>query len=747
MYLAIALSVLGQIGGAADGGPPMNSQHDDLGICKSGLLRHISRYETRRSMPLARAGDADTDVLHYALDIEIIPSSEWLGGSNTITVRSLIADLDTFEIRLRDTFNISMVQVNGVPVNWQRLSETTIEVELDHTYTIGEEFDLVIAYDGYPVGLGFGSIEFMSQDGYPLVFTLSEPWYAHTWWPTKEDNTDKATGELKITVPNTLTIAANGLLMAVDDVGGGRDRYHWVTGYQTATYLFCFSAAHYNTFGDFFDYGDGLMPVDFFIFPSSDNSNNRDKWLLSADMLGTFSDIFGLYPFVNEKYGIYEFGFGGGMEHQTMTGQGGFGESLTSHELSHQWWGDMITCGTWQDIWLNEGFAEYSEALWYEHKPGGGEDDLHAAMADRRPWDVNGSVYVPAEELDDLYRIFSSNFSYRKGAWVLHQLRHVVGDDVFFDILAAYREAFEYGSAITEDLRMVAEDVYGGDLTWFFDEWVYDIGAPAYRYAWRQHEFAGRTFIELYIEQVQDASYPIFIMPLDVALTGPGGDSIEVVWNDAEAEHLMFESNGAVDTLELDPKDWTLHTSNSTTGFVEGPPKIVLTSPEPGSEIASGPDTAVGITFHKNVIAEAGDFSLVGDIAGAIPFDFEYDWQSQTATLTPTDLLPVDTYTLTIDDNVIDVVAALSLDGEVVDAEDPQSLPSGEGLPGGDAVIRFSVTSVQSPADFDGDGDVDTADLLHLLACWGTPCGDVDGDGDTDAADLLALLAAWGPYR
>ncbi len=719
---------------------------DEPGICKRGLAA-----VTLAPPPEAPGVTAETDVLHYELDIEIDPSSQWIGGSNTITVRSLVNGLTAMQIRLDDSFNTAAVQVGGIPVTWQRLSGTTIEVDLDRIYDTAEQFDLFIAYDGLPVSLGFGSINFSTQGGNPLVFTLSEPWFAYTWWPAKDDNNDKATGAMKITVPDTLSVASNGLLVSVDAVGGGRDRYHWLTGYQTAPYLFSFSATVYNTFTGTYVFDGGSMPVEFFIFPSSDTPSHRQDWLKSITMLDAFGGIFGLYPFIDEKYGIYQFGFGGGMEHQTMTGQGGFGEWLTAHELGHQWWGDMVTCGTWQDIWLNEGFATYSEALWEEFKPGSsGAPALHAHMAGRRPSSVDGTVYVPAADAGNMGRIFSGSYSYRKAAWVLHQIRHVVGDATFFDILAAYRAAFAYGTAVTEDLRSVAEVVFGDDLAWFFDEWVYDIGAPEYRFAWRSHDIGGRSFVELYLAQVQSAAYPVFVMPLDVVMATPGGAAVEVVWNDAAAEHLLFEVADAPTGLELDPDDWTLHLSNTTTAFVEGPPKVAVTDPEPGGSLQSRAGMSISITFHKDVVVDASHVSIVGDVTGPAALTFSYDGGPHTVTLIAAAPLPLDSYTLTVQDGISDVAVGLALDGELSDPSDPQALPSGDGLPGGSAVIRFAVNPL---GDLDGDGTVGISDFLTLLARWGPcpgPCppscdADLDGDCNVGITDLLMLLANWGP--
>jgi hypothetical protein len=741
MWLIATLCLLGATGGTTE---PVD---DELGICKRGMAQLAGNGHVAL---LAESGVVDdTDVLHYVLDIEIFTATDSLGGSNTITVRSLIDGLTTFRVRLRDNFNITDVQAGGSAAAWQRLNTSTIEVDLDRAYDTDEQFDILVVYDGQPVSLGFGSINFTTRGGHPLVFTLSEPWYAYTWWPAKDDNSDKATGQFKITVPDTLTVASNGTLLSVDDVGGGRLRYDWLTGYQTATYLFSFSAAFYTTFSDTYVYEGGSMPVDFFIFPDADSTPNRQAWLKVVDMLPVMSGVFGLYPFIDEKYGIYHFAFGGGMEHQTMTGQGTFSESVTAHELGHSWFGNMITCRTWQDIWLNEGFATYSEALWYEFEPGSsGAAALHAHMASRRPSSVNGSVYVPAEDAGNFNRIFSGSYSYRKGGWVLHQLRHVVGDQTFFDILAAYRVAFQYDSAITEDFRQVAEGVYGNDLTWFFDEWVYDIGAPAYRYAWREIEVGGADYVELFVQQVQDITYPIFTMPLDVELTNLTSQLTQVIWNDAAAEHFLLASPGSLTGVELDPDDWTLHTSNSQVGFVEGPPKLVVTAPEPGGNVNSAPGMTIEITFHKDIVADAADFTLVGDTTGPATFAYGYDGLDRLVTLTPDAPLPGDDYTLTISDGIVDVAAGLSLDGELSDSADPQALPSGDGLPGGDGVVRFTANLL---GDINGDGIVDITDFLLMLAAWGPcpqPCppscsGDLDGSCAVDVNDFLILLANW----
>jgi hypothetical protein len=236
-------------------------------------------------------------------------------------------------------------------------------------------------------------------------------------------------------------------------------------------------------------------------------------------------------------------------------------------------------------------------------------------------------------------------------------------------------------------------------------------------------------------------------MPIDIVTTTGGGETTYVVWNDEEAEHLLFATDGPIDSLALDPKHWILTDPANAVEipFIEGPPKIVTVTPAPGSEAAPGDALTISVQFHKDVVAEAEHFSLVGGATGPVAFSFAYDAITQTATLTPDTPLPADDYTLTVTDQIVDVAAGLALDGEVLDPRDPAALPSGDGLPGGTAIVEFTVLV---GGDLDGDGDVDQADLGIFLSDWGCTgqdcVGDIDGDGDTDHADLGILLANWG---
>lgn len=661
----------------------------------------------------------ETDVLHYDLDIEINPSAVTIAGRNTMRVRVLVNGLQSFQIQLDQAFGSPAMSIGGVPVTYTRGSGPVIDVALDRAYNAGEEFLLRIDYAGTPpTNNGLGSITFTTQAGIPLVHTLSEPYYANTWWPVKEDSTDKATADLAFTVPSNLSVASNGLLLGVDPVAGGKSKYRWRTMYQTSPYLFSFSTTNYFRFSDTWAYPGGTMPLEFFIYPQSNTTNNRNAWLQTKNMLTGLVPRFGQYPFVDEKYGIYQFSFGGGMEHQTMTGQGTFVEQVTSHELGHQWWGDMVTCATWSDIWLNEGWATYTEALWWEISGRNlnpitpGPLALHTGMRNRRPSTVDGTVYYfpPA---NDVNRMFSQALTYYKAGWVLHMMRHVVGETNFWNIAAQWRAQYEYSTATTADFQAVCEAVSGMDLDTYFSQWVYSPGAPLYSYGWRNVPIAGRHFVELYINQTQNAAWPTFDMPLDVVTTDGGGSTTHVVRNDARAEHLVFEVAAPITALSLDPDNWVLTASNVSPAFgktllgsiPEGPPKVIAAAPAPGTTTAPGGPSQVAVTFHRPVSTAgnfAGKFTLLRN-STPVGFNLSYAGGTQTVTLTPHASMGPGVYTLRIADTLTGSIApGLALDGEVSGS----TLPSGDGLPGGQFEMVFTVPTC-SVADLAtaGSGD------------------------------------------
>ncbi len=706
--------------------------------------------------PVERDLRNQTDVLHYDLTLEINFSGRSLTGSNTMTVRSLTDGLTTFYFRLHDVFTIDALTIDETPVDFAWLDEANVEVTLDRPYDADEEFALRVEYHGSPQqGLGYGGI-YISRD---RAFSLSQPWFAYTWWPAKDDVEDKTTAELHFIVPDDMTVASNGVLQSATPVGTGRLEYYWFTDYQTADYLYCFGAAAYNTFSDVWTDHGYALPLEYYIFPESDTSAHRAAWLQANEMMSTFTSLYGLYPFVMEKYGMYQFSnvYFSGMEHQTMTGMMGFEESTIAHELAHQWWGNYVTCASWHDIWLNEGFATYSEALWEQYKPGStGWPALHAAMAERRPAPSLGTVYI--YDISDYERIFDYNLSYLKAAWVLHMLRHEVGYQGFWNVLGTHRGLHEAGTATTEEFRLTAEAATGRDLSGFFDGWIYGRGRPRYEVAWRGFELEGQQYVSLYLRQVRNAVFPsLFTLTLDVVASADGAVSQHQVYNDAEVEHFLIPTEGTepVDSLEIDPDEWILRYPIEWAGeFVEGPPKVIATTPVPGEELPMDTVMALEVVFHKDVVVSAEQLTLNGP-DGAVEFDFAYDSQRFAAQITLAEPLAWGDYELVVSDAVVDQAAGLTLDGELEAPQKSALFPSGDGEPGGALELPFTIIGPLGDLNCDGYVNFDDIDgfVLALVdpdayaAAW-PECdyirADANGDGAVNFDDIngfAALLA------
>ncbi len=679
-----------------------------------------------------------TDVQHYDLTLEVIPSSRTLVGSCVMTVKVLQPTLNAFRFRLRDNFLITGLRLDGRPIAFVRESITTVRAEFDRTYTQNEVFQLQVDYEGVPVSRGFGSIEFTTRSsGAVIVATLSQPYYAYTWWPAKDENTDKATLTFTLITPSNMFAVANGMLQSIEDLPNNRRRYRYQHNYPIVPYLVAFAATNYQHWSRSFSYNGQTMPVDFYIYPESNTASNRAAWELCIPMLRVFSDLYGVYPFIQERYGIYQFQFGGGMEHQTMSGQGGFGESLTAHELAHQWWGDMVTCATWNDIWLNEGFATYSEALWQEYKNGSSDPNaLRTAMLNRRPSSLNGSVY--RYDTSSVNAIFDSNFAYRKGAWVLHGLRWILGTERFFELLARYRQRYAYSHATTADFQAVAEEVWGDTLDWFFQPWVYGRGAPSYNWGWTTTAVNGKTYLLMSLRQTQQSSYGLYTMPIGVRAT-IGSQTQELrLWNSAQTQHYVVPVSGPVSSLAFDPDEWILKGSSTQESYRPGPPVIVEMNPAPG--MVSDRVNQVDLYFQTPVQISPSQIQLTGASQGAISFEFAYDANARRVRLTLNEPLKPDAYTLRVAPSVTATDSGMALDGEY-----SGQLPTGDGVPGGEAVLSLRVLA--SNGDVNGDGCVDDADLLTVLFAFGATgarAEDVNGDDQVDDADLLTVLFAFG---
>ena len=523
-----------------------------------------------------------TDAQHYKLEIELNFATKQVAGKNTATFLSKQTGLAALTLDLASSLAVSAVQMNSAGVPFTR-SGNQVQITLDRAYNLNEQFTVEVAYAGTPASGGFGGFSFTTHGSAasPMAWTLSEPWYSYTWWPVKETLTDKSTSEVWITHPDTMTAASNGARQGIDTLSGNRLRTRWKNSYQIAPYLICLAVTNYQTRTDTYTGFGANMPVEFYVFPESFASWQTGMNLV-VPMLNAFSTVYGQYPFVGEKYGIAQFTWGGGMEHQTITFQSGVSEYLNAHELSHHWWGDDVTCASWHDIWLNEGFATFSEAIWAENKPGGSLAAYLTKIRQTKPGTTTGTVYV--YDTSNINNVFSTTNVYNKGSWVCHQLRHVLGDASFFKALADYRAAFSGRSATTAEFRAACEQSSGRDLGWFFDEWVMKGGAPSYVYAARTASQGGQHYLYLQIDQTQ-TTQSVFTMPLDVRVTTGAGTVTPSGWNDERNDQIALPIPAPASAWVLDPDQWVLRGATTTRAYA---PPFFAVEPETLDTVLGG---------------------------------------------------------------------------------------------------------------------------------------------------------------
>lgn len=539
--------------------------HDD------GELKALRRAEQRsyaaaiRAQARSSAASNDIDITYYRLNISLDPITRTLRGSVLVQAKALSA-VSTMALDLSDALTVDSVRVASQSRAFQRPIGSVV-MFLDRTYQQGELLSAEVHYRGSPPSTGFGSFAFSTQqDGSPWIWTLSEPYGARDWWPCKDHPSDKADSlDVLITCPANLKAVSQGKLVSATDNGNGTKTFHWQHRYPISTYLVSLAVTNYEVFSDWYRYSaTDSMEVVHYVLPSLSTAS-RQNLSKAIPMLVIFSDLFGQYPFIREKYGHAQFGWSGGMEHQTITSLGSFSEGIVAHELAHQWFGDLITMRSWKDIWLNEGFATYSVALYNERRYNRMEyrNYMNAQMNSARQ--AVGTLRVA--DTSSISRLFDGRLVYAKGATVLHMLRRVVGDSVFFAALKSYATdpRFMFNTASTEDLQSVFESASSVDLSFFVNQWVYGEKYPQYTVSMSLQSLPAGYRVSVRVRQTTGTSNPsCFIMPIDLRLSGIGLDTLITVWNRSQDTTYVLQLPVAPTDVQLDPDDWVLKTVTYT---------------------------------------------------------------------------------------------------------------------------------------------------------------------------------------
>ncbi|MCF8392037.1 MAG: T9SS type A sorting domain-containing protein [Bacteroidales bacterium] len=498
------------------------------------------------------------DVTYYHINIETGNTNTYINAYTEIVFTAL-ESMDTIVFELSDDLDLVSVTLNSSEHNNYQHFNNLIFVIPDKAIQKGEVSRLGINYAGTSQSSSFFSGISNKSDnlyGQRVTYTLSEPYQSLSWFPVKQDLMDKADSvRVYITVNDGLMAGSNGVLEEIDHTIAGKKTFKWFSKYPIAYYLISFSVSNY------LDYSfnvkipgveDSLL-VQNYIYNTDDilmkEKENIDK---TGPLLELYSGLFGIYPFINEKYGHCMAPLGGGMEHQTMTTLQNFNFLLVAHELAHQWFGDYVTCSSWQDIWINEGFASYCEYLALEFLEGQPKaiewmDDAHSIALNAK----TGSVYLPIEETGDPGRIFDYRLSYKKGASILNMLRYELdNDEFFFKILREFLQRFKNSVASGQDFLEICNEISGGNYNWFFNQWYYGEGYPVFQVSYRSVEDT------LYIESRQTGSgeTDFFKTHFDVKIYFENGqDTIVRLEQDEALNTFNLPVKMKVSSIQMDP--------------------------------------------------------------------------------------------------------------------------------------------------------------------------------------------------
>ncbi len=514
------------------------------------------------------------NVSYLKLDISAETNSRVIAGS-ALTTAKTVNVLDSFITELKSNMTVDSVFINGVKKTFS-VGSDHIFVPLSPAIPAGSSISALIYYRGTANSTGIFA---GTSSGLNYTATLSESYQAREWFPVKQQLQDKFDSvAIWVTTSNVNKVGSNGLLQGIDPMPNNKVRYRWKSNNKMNYYMPSIAVGNYM---EYLNYAkpaamapDSIM-IQHYIYDNTTyfntNKANLDK---TPAFIEKFSELYGLYPFKNEKYGHTQASIGGGMEHQTMSTMVSFGSTLIAHELGHQWWGDNVTCAKWNDIWLNEGFATYSEQLLIEKLPSlfsttaaANMLSLHSSVMSV----ANGSVYLPDASVYDENRIFSSRLSYNKGGAIIHTLRfEMQSDSLFFKTLQNFQTQFKDSVATGEDFKTVAQNTSGKNLNDFFTQWYYGEGYPTYNITYYKP-----TADSIYLVVNETVSAPIvtpfFKGLLELTIQSAQGDTtilVNVAYNNQGFKVKCLKNPTGI---VVDPNNWIINKTGTITNGVVVP--------------------------------------------------------------------------------------------------------------------------------------------------------------------------------
>ncbi len=519
------------------------------------FIKTIAFQEAKNQQNLFKLSDSklgdNYDLYYHRMNWFVDPAKDSIRGSVTSYFKA-VSPINNMQFELNSPMVVESVKYHNVSIPYTHTSNK-ITINFSTTININQKDSITIFYKGAPPqGVGFGSFIQDNHNGTPIIWTLSEPFGAPDWWPCKNSLSDKIDSiDIYVTTPSQYRVGSNGL-MKLEAIVGANKVYHWKHKYPIATYLIAIAVTNYQVYSDYASLNSGTLEILNYVFPE----NYQNAHLSTPDLIPVmqlYDSLFSDYPYMNEKYGHAQFGWGGGMEHQTMTFLVDFGYDLMAHELAHQWFGDKVTCKSWHDIWINEGFATYLTGLTYNflNTPVSWRNWKHNTTEDVIQY-PDGSVYC--DDTTSVWRIFDGRLSYSKGGMVLNMLRLKIGDSTFFSCMKNFitDNQLAYRFAGTTEFKDHAEASSGQILTDFFNDWIYNQGYPIYTL---QSTFYPDSSVNLVISQLQShSSVSFFELPVPVKFSNGIKDTLLVFDNTLNNQSFSFNLNFKPNSLIFDPE-------------------------------------------------------------------------------------------------------------------------------------------------------------------------------------------------
>lgn len=538
----------------------------------------------------ANPNTSNYDITYHKLEFTVDPAVASITGkvATTFTAKE---DLATVTFDLDDNMLVSSVTQNGNILAFSQNINDELIITLQNTLLENTATSVIITYSGNPTSNGFGSFEVSTHGANltPVLWTLSEPYGALGWWPCKQDLNDKVNEiDVFITAPEIYTSVSNGLEQSTV-TNFGQKTTHFKHQYPIPAYLIAIAVTNYQTYSHTVPNNGNPFPIVNYVYPESLSSAQNSTGITVA-IMNHFISLFGNYPFENEKYGHAQFGWGGGMEHSTVSFMGSFNRGLIAHELAHQWFGNKVTCGSWKDIWLNEGFATFLSGLTIAHLDGKtAHKNWRSSTINSITASPGGAVYLSDIDTTSVSRIFNSRLSYNKGAMVLHMLQKKLGDTAFFNGMKNYISDpnLAYNYAKTPDFIAHLESESGKNLQEFFSDWLYNEGYPSYNLQWHQ---PNANKIKFTLNQLQSHnSVSFFEANVPVRIHGTNNETLNLIVNNV-INNEVFEENitFTVSSVEIDPDFHLITKNNSVTLNLDqhmAVTKSIFISPNPVTDI------------------------------------------------------------------------------------------------------------------------------------------------------------------